>query len=176
MINPPAFLTTGRASCANPTYDPDMWWSSYTEDERQAVAICRAECPLRDACAQFALDNEEQQGTWGGLTRQDRLRLRRGAGWWIDDEGRIRRPCGTETSYATHCSYREEPCAACAAAHDVVVEERRRAVLLVEHAKGGTVIGYDTHWRLDEEACPACKAAKWAADPRNKTAAVRVAA
>lgn len=166
MINPPAFLTTGRASCANPTHDPDMWWSSYSEDEQQAVTICRTACPLRDACAQYALDSEEQHGTWGGLTRQDRLRLRRGAGWWIDDEGRIRRPCGTETSYATHCTYGEQPCPACTTAHDLVVEERRRAVLVVEHAKGGTVVGYETHRRLGEPACAPCRAAKNQTNPR----------
>ncbi|MEV0584052.1 WhiB family transcriptional regulator [Nonomuraea sp. NPDC050310] len=42
----------------------------------QAVAFCRW-CPVRAQCLAFALDNNEKDGIWGGLTPKERRRERR---------------------------------------------------------------------------------------------------
>lgn len=42
----------------------------------QAKAICRA-CPVIEACAQWAFDNRENYGIFGGLTEQERASIRR---------------------------------------------------------------------------------------------------
>lgn len=43
---------------------------------REAKAIC-ATCPVKAECADFALDNHERFGIWGGLSEQNRKNLRR---------------------------------------------------------------------------------------------------
>ncbi|MFN2505558.1 MAG: WhiB family transcriptional regulator [Acidimicrobiales bacterium] len=44
-----------------------------------AKAICRR-CPVRRMCLETALRNRERHGVWGGLTEQERRRLRRPPG------------------------------------------------------------------------------------------------
>jgi WhiB family redox-sensing transcriptional regulator len=41
-----------------------------------AKALC-AECPLREQCLKWAIDNGEVFGVWGGYTPRERRRLRR---------------------------------------------------------------------------------------------------
>ncbi|ANJ10474.1 WhiB family transcriptional regulator [Streptomyces parvulus] len=43
---------------------------------RDAKRIC-ALCPIRPACLDFALSNDERFGVWGGLSEKERLELRR---------------------------------------------------------------------------------------------------
>ena len=40
-------------------------------------ALC-AGCPVRMPCLQFALDNNEPHGIWGGMTPDERDQMRRG--------------------------------------------------------------------------------------------------
>jgi hypothetical protein len=154
----PDFLTTGRPSCTPAL--AHLFWSREPADEQQAKALCHT-CPLLLDCQTWALDEQEQWGTWGGLTATERLQLRRGRGWWLDAEGRIRQPCGSDAAYRTHLKYREQPCDVCQAGQEQRTADRRRAILAVEHAlpAGGSVRGYDTHRRLGEDACVPCKAA-----------------
>lgn len=160
----PAFLTAGRALCTPAT--ANLFWSTQPGDETAAKDICQS-CPLRDACAQYALDTDQHHGTWGGLTAKERLQLRRGTGWWIDQEGRARPPCGPVGAHRMHLRYKEQPCEVCTAGQEQRTLERRLQLLAVEHAlpAGGSVKGYDTHRRMGEEACGPCKAAKSAANP-----------
>lgn len=154
MITLPAFLD-GTAAC---TGTPALWDSALPQAEQQAVAICRT-CPLQHACATHALTTPEPLGTWGGLTARERRRLLRpGDESWLDEEGRIRRPCGTDAAYWAHRRYKEA-CETCEAARVVRLEERRRRSLEMEHAKGGTVNGAAIHRRLGEEVCAQCRAA-----------------
>lgn len=39
--------------------------------QAQAKAICM-ECPVRAECLEWAKDNDEREGIWGGLTPQER--------------------------------------------------------------------------------------------------------
>lgn len=41
-----------------------------------ALAVC-GRCEVRNECLEFALDNEENYGIWGGLNADQRKRLRR---------------------------------------------------------------------------------------------------
>lgn len=43
---------------------------------RVAKNLCE-ECPVKFECLQYALESNEQEGIWGGLTPAERRRLRR---------------------------------------------------------------------------------------------------
>lgn len=45
-------------------------------DSRPAKSLCRI-CPVIDDCRAYALDNNIQFGVWGGMSPQDRSRLRK---------------------------------------------------------------------------------------------------
>ncbi|GGQ70079.1 WhiB family transcriptional regulator [Kitasatospora griseola] len=45
--------------------------------ERRARSVCR-DCPVRLACASFAVRTGQDFGIWGGLTEADRLAARKG--------------------------------------------------------------------------------------------------
>lgn len=38
--------------------------------------VCQA-CPVTERCLQLALDNDESEGIWGGLTAHERRKLKR---------------------------------------------------------------------------------------------------
>lgn len=77
------FETDGSQLCAQT--DPDMFFSQdaergnlrgYYKFEKEAKKLCGL-CDLQAACLQYALDNPELEGIWGGTTPMDRNRLRR---------------------------------------------------------------------------------------------------
>ena len=70
----PAWMSD--ASCAEIGGEP--FFEEVGASSRQAIAICRA-CPVREQCLQYALDNQEAWGLWGGLLPHQRRRLRRDA-------------------------------------------------------------------------------------------------
>lgn len=43
---------------------------------RGAKEICN-NCEVREDCLDYALDNNENYGVWGGLTAEERMKLRR---------------------------------------------------------------------------------------------------
>lgn len=53
----------------------DLFFPNQGGSTTAAKQICAA-CPVRLACLQWALDNYEQYGIWGGLTERERRRLR----------------------------------------------------------------------------------------------------
>lgn len=157
MITPPTFLD-GTALCArHPT--PDLWHSTATTDQEEAKAVCRA-CPLRPACATHALTTPEPRSTWGGLTAAERRRLLRPDDpMWLDNEGRLRWPCGEYRALLAHIAWGEE-CDVCRTAQAERTRAARVAQLEVEHEAGGTVAGARIHRRLGEEVCARCRAAQ----------------
>ncbi|NUP17372.1 MAG: WhiB family transcriptional regulator, partial [Streptomyces sp.] len=155
------------------TTDPELWFSRTSADRTRAVALCR-ECPIQTACAQYALDNRDVRGVWGGTTLAERRSFHDGRPWRFDDEGRLRLECGSEDAYRAHFGYREQPCADCVAAHEAHVEADRRARLAVEHEAGGSSVGFWLHRRLSEPPCAGCRAQqaeRWRAAARRREAA-----
>lgn len=76
-------MSTPGRPCASPIDDPihirDHADTFYPRDRYydQAKKQC-AGCPVLTACLQYALDNREEHGVWGGTSPQDRARLMRG--------------------------------------------------------------------------------------------------
>lgn len=52
----------------------DEWFPDKGGSVRDAKRICMA-CPVREACLQYALDNVERFGIWGGKSERERRRL-----------------------------------------------------------------------------------------------------
>lgn len=77
---------------ATPECDPWYGDSESEEDEdysemEDAKAICNGTidgrvCPLRDACLEFAMVNNERYGVWGGLLPEERAKLRKERKTW----------------------------------------------------------------------------------------------
>lgn len=56
--------------------DPEMFYPDTGDNATQAKATCRT-CPVQLKCAQYAIDNNEEYGIWGGLSSKTITRLRR---------------------------------------------------------------------------------------------------
>ena len=64
----------GDAACAET--DPEAWFPEKGDvDLRRIKRIC-AGCQVRAECLEWALDNREQHGVWGGTTPRQRRRIR----------------------------------------------------------------------------------------------------
>ena len=63
-----------QAACQNMA--PDIFFPEIGQSADQARTICAA-CEVRVECLGYALDQRIGQGVWGGLTDQERKRLRR---------------------------------------------------------------------------------------------------
>lgn len=171
MIELPAFLD-GTATCAQSEHGPDLWASTLPADQEAARIICQG-CPLRAACADHALTRPEERGTWGGLTARERRRLLRPTDpTWLDEQGRVRVPCGTYKALCAHLRYGEE-CEKCRDAQAARVEAQRRARLAEEHVGGGSATGAVIHRRLGEPVCLGCRAAERAAGAVRRAARQR---
>lgn len=65
------------AACISKFDDPAYDWfpSKYRSYPAQAAkAVCRG-CPVRQDCLQYALDQDERGGIWGGLNAAERWDL-----------------------------------------------------------------------------------------------------
>lgn len=56
--------------------DPEAFFPEKGGSTREAKRICAA-CPVRDDCLQYALENDERFGIWGGLSERERRRAKR---------------------------------------------------------------------------------------------------
>ncbi|SDP21196.1 Transcription factor WhiB [Streptomyces sp. cf386] len=54
----------------------DFFFPEPGSSVREAKRICGL-CPIRSTCLEYALDNDERFGVWGGLSEKERLELRR---------------------------------------------------------------------------------------------------
>jgi WhiB family redox-sensing transcriptional regulator len=65
-----------RAAC-----DPSSGDRFYPEwgslDDVDAKKICQNDCDVRAECLEYALDNNERHGVWGGLSQQQRNNLKK---------------------------------------------------------------------------------------------------
>jgi len=55
--------------------DGEVWYPEKGSSNRDAKRVCLA-CPVKAECLQYALDNDEQFGVWGGLSSAERRKLR----------------------------------------------------------------------------------------------------
>ncbi|MCP4434499.1 MAG: WhiB family transcriptional regulator [Actinomycetia bacterium] len=56
--------------------DPDLFFPERGASTKEAKSVCRA-CVVREDCLEYALENSEKFGIWGGLSERERRRLRR---------------------------------------------------------------------------------------------------
>jgi len=61
-----------KAACRG--VDPDIFYPVTDEEAEDAKAIC-AQCPVREACLEWALSSREREGVWGGATERERRRI-----------------------------------------------------------------------------------------------------
>lgn len=59
--------------------DPEAFFPEKGGSTRDAKRIC-ASCQVRSECLEYALENDERFGIWGGLSERERRKLRRTAG------------------------------------------------------------------------------------------------
>ena len=58
--------------------DPEAFFPEKGGSTKQAKSICNR-CPVTDKCLQYALDNDERFGIWGGLSERERRNLQNSA-------------------------------------------------------------------------------------------------
>lgn len=63
-----------EAVCAETFADAFFPEKGEPQHSRAAKQICE-QCPVRLPCLQFAVDNQERFGIWGGLSERERRRL-----------------------------------------------------------------------------------------------------
>lgn len=56
--------------------DPEVWFPTAGAPTRTAKKICR-KCPVREECLQYALDNKEAYGVWGGHDVRERKKMQK---------------------------------------------------------------------------------------------------
>ena len=59
--------------------DPESFFPEKGGATREAKRICET-CEVRSECLDYALENDERFGIWGGLSERERRKLRREAG------------------------------------------------------------------------------------------------
>jgi WhiB family transcriptional regulator, redox-sensing transcriptional regulator len=64
------------ASCAQT--DPESFFPDRGGSVREAKRVCMR-CEVRVQCLDYALDNDERFGVWGGLSERERRRVKKRA-------------------------------------------------------------------------------------------------
>lgn len=65
-----------RALCAQT--DPEAFFPEKGGSTREAKAVCGS-CEVRAECLEYALENDERFGIWGGMSERERRRYKRRA-------------------------------------------------------------------------------------------------
>lgn len=66
--------------------DPEAFFPEKGGSTRQAKSVCRR-CPVIDTCLQYALDNGERFGIWGGKSERERREILNGGIIETEDTG-----------------------------------------------------------------------------------------
>jgi len=56
-------------------HDPDLWFPQESDGGINAIRICSG-CPVRLDCLGWAIEHNERNGIWGGVSARKRQRLR----------------------------------------------------------------------------------------------------
>ena len=128
--------------------DADLFHPDRGVSTAEAKAVCMS-CAVRAECLEFALQNVEKFGVWGGTSERERRRLRRERGI---SETRPRPPCGTTAGYSAHQRYREDACQACKDALAIEQQFRREELgrQFDPEAEHGSDSRYRSGCRCDE--------------------------
>ncbi|WP_390623379.1 WhiB family transcriptional regulator [Subtercola endophyticus] len=59
--------------------DPEAFFPEKGGSTRDAKRICQS-CEVKSQCLEYALQNDERFGIWGGLSERERRKLRKQAG------------------------------------------------------------------------------------------------
>ena len=122
-----------KAACRGMSADLFHEEKPYNWPKKQlerAKAIC-ATCPVTQECLQFAIDNRQSLGIWGGLTYKERLAFRKGTGVSIQKRTKsAEMPHGTDSRYQREIREARNgigtgPCELCRQAHRVANAEGR---------------------------------------------------
>ncbi len=116
---------------------------------RMAQRIC-ADCPLAARCLEYAIENGEQHGVWGGVTEDERLPMIRA------------RRAGRRGTSTTHAPRETKPCTvpSCNRVAHTAGRCYRHHQMATNRPSCGTDQGYRRHRDLGEDACTHCRAAK----------------
>lgn len=110
-----------QAACANtPT---TLFYPERGEHHSAAIAVCNT-CPVKNECLQWALDNNETFGVWGGTTASERRRIQRGRP--VAPQPTQPR-CGTPAGYRQHQTAGTPTCNLCRAAWAEYQADHRRS-------------------------------------------------
>lgn len=72
--------------------DPELWFPETWLQARDAKRLCGT-CPVQNECLTFALETNQSDGIWGGLTAEERRRLQgRGRNRLVGRPSQSRRP------------------------------------------------------------------------------------
>jgi WhiB family redox-sensing transcriptional regulator len=95
-------MTTWLSSAACLGYDPAIWFPGQGGDVLYPKSIC-ATCPSIEPCREHGL-RHESFGIFGGLTNQERKRLRRAQGirGVVPEAVAFVAPCGSPAAYKRH--------------------------------------------------------------------------
>jgi len=63
-----------QANCLG--VDPDLFFPERGASTREAKGVCQG-CVVKQNCLEFALENGEKFGIWGGMSERERRKLRR---------------------------------------------------------------------------------------------------
>jgi len=58
--------------------DPEAFFPEKGGSTREAKKICGS-CEVRNSCLEYALENDERFGIWGGLSERERRKIRKRA-------------------------------------------------------------------------------------------------
>jgi WhiB family transcriptional regulator, redox-sensing transcriptional regulator len=125
---------TEQALCADPTVDPELFFTNDPKIQQQAKRLCQA-CPVIEKCRQYALDDINIRGIWGGMNETDRRRFR-----WFYSPSSVTsyKDCGTYSGYHTHYRNGESPCDSCRLAHNSYRNRRRKRTQMVNDERRST--------------------------------------
>jgi len=72
LLQPVEWQTSARCTAV----DPEIFFPERGGSSKAARAVC-SKCDVREQCLDYALNNKEQFGIWGGTSERERRRLRK---------------------------------------------------------------------------------------------------
>ena len=72
LLQPVEWQTHTRCTAV----DPEIFFPERGGSSKAARQVC-SQCTVRDQCLEYALNNKEQFGIWGGTSERERRKLRK---------------------------------------------------------------------------------------------------